>query len=345
MKVCIQYAVQGLNANINQDIITLSYMKTSTPVPFSDVQSEVLKNFIAIQDYTDVISFINKYGSIFKRKYGDIRFQEIKNESEVLKNILRMITILKKTKQAYDLIEKIKTLNLYFLNDVIKEYMQQLGKLNEYNKIDFWKNDKYKAGDAIRELLYFTNNEYEIEKDEDNEYIYVGLNGIPIDDLRIDIYHILNTLFTRILSHVTLQTHYIEKDYNFINIQEVDSLLEAIYLYVYNSLDTDNSIRTCNNPNCDNIIINKNERQDYCCDACRNRYNKKKNSHNPIELCINKYRQRAYNAYANNIIDKYTQEKINQDLLNKRNKLLKDNVQDIKIYEEAFTKILNKYIK
>lgn len=120
--------------------------------------------------------------------------------------------------------------------------------------------------------------------------------------------------------------------------------MEALYLYTYNKLDTDNPIRVCSNPNCDEIIISENKRKSFCSDDCRNRYNKNKNSNNPIELCINRYRQHAYNAYRKDIIDQYTQEKINQDLLNKRNKLKKDNVQDIKIYEEEFSKILKKYI-
>lgn len=342
MNTYIQYTVKGLNTNINANTISLSYMKTSTPVPFHDVQVEVYKSFIHIKENSDVISFINKYGNIFKGQ--SISFNKVKNEAKILRNMARITTMLKKPNEAYDIIENIKKLNLHFLNSIIEKYMKQLGKLDEYNKFDFWKDDKYKAGDAIKELLYIVNSNYEINKDDSDEYIFVGLNGIPIYNLKQDVYYILNTLFARILSHITLQTYYIAEEHTFRNIQKVNTLLEALYLYTYNKLDTYNPIRVCSNPNCDEIIISENKRKSFCSDDCRNRYNKNKNSNNPIELCINRYRQHAYNAYRKDIIDQYTQEKINQDLLNKRNKLKKDNVQDIKIYEEEFSKILKKYI-
>lgn len=343
MNIYIQYTVKGLNTNINGNTISLSYMKTSTPVPFHDVQVDVYTSFIHIKENTDVISFINKYGNIFKEQ--NISFNEVKNEAKILRNLVRMITILKKPKEAYDLMENIKKLNLHFLNTIIQKYMEQLGKLDEYNKFYFLKDDKYKAGYAIKELLYVIDNNYEIDKDDSDEYVFIGLNGIPIYNLKQDVYYILNTLFARILSHITLQTYYIEEEHTFRNIQKVNTLLEALYLYTYNRLDTDNPIRVCSNPNCDEIIISENKRKSFCSDTCRNRYNKNKNSNNPIELCINRYRQRAYRAYTNNIIDQFTQEQICQSLLETRDKLIKNNIPDIKIYEERFSKIIKQYIK
>lgn len=345
MNSYIQYTVKGLNTNVNGDIISLSYMKTSKAIPFNEIQSEVLKSFNSIQEDKDVILFINKYGSILKKIDVNIKFEDVKNEAKISKNINNMITLLKNTKEAYDLMEKLKNLDLDFLKNIIEEYIQRLGQLDEYNKYDLWKEDEYKVNTAINELLFITKSKYEIKKEDTEEYIFVRLRGIPLADLKEDVYYILNTLFTRILSNITLQTYYIENENTFRNVQKVNTLLEAIYLSIYNSLDTDNPIRNCNNPNCNNIIINENIKKQYCCNECRNRYNKNKNSNNPIELCINRYRERAYNAYCKKIIDDSTQKQINLNLLNKRNKLKKDNIQDIRIYEQEFNKILEKYIK
>lgn len=344
MDTYIQYTVKGLNANIKDNKIQLSFMKTSEPIPFFKIRDEISIKFKSLKTNEEIISFINSYGNIFKERNGSIDLQTLKDEVKILRNILRMITILKNVDDANDLIEKVKKLNLDFLDKKMQDYMQQLGKLEEYNNYYFWKNDKYKAGNAIKELKYAINNKYTIEKDNNEDYIFIGLHGIPLQDLKTDVYYILNTLFIRILSNVTLRLDYIDIKHNFRNSQQVHTLLEAIYLYVYNSLGTDNSIRSCNNPNCDNVLIGEHEKKKYCCDKCRNRYNKKINSYNPIEVCINKYRQRAYNAYCKNIVDQYTHKKIYQDLLNKRNKLLKDKVREINIYEKEFTKILEKYI-
>lgn len=343
MNTYIQYTVKGLNTNVDGNTITLSYMNTSKAVPFNKIQTEVYKSFISIKENSDIISFINKYGSIFTER--NISFNKVKHEVKILRDMARMTTMLRKSKEAYDLIENIKKLNLHFLNGTIEKYMKELGKLDENNQFDFWKDDKYKAGNAIKELLYVINNNYEIIKDNCEEYIFIRLNGIPIYNLKQDVYYILNTLFTRILSHITLQTYYVEEEHTFRNIQKVHTLLEALYLYTYNKLDTDNPIRVCSNPNCDEIIICENKKKSFCSDTCRNRYNKKKNSNNPIELCINRYRQHAYTAYTNGIINASIQEKIYQNLLAKRDKLKKDKIQDINVYEEEFTKILKKYIK
>lgn len=340
MDTYIQYTVKGLNASIEDNTIRLSFMKASEPIPFFKIKKEIFIKFKSLKTNEEIISFLNSYGNIFKERNGSIDLQTLKDEAKILRNILRMITILKNVDGANDLIEKVKKLNFDFLDKKIQYYMQQLGKLEEYNNYVFWKNDKYKAGNAIKELKYVINNKYTIEKD----YIFIGLHGIPLQDLKTDVYYILNTLFMRILSNVTLQLDYIDIKHNFRNRQQVNTLLEAIYLYVYNSLGTDNSIRSCNNPNCDNVLIGEHEKKKYCCDKCRNRYNKKINSYNPIEVCINKYRQRAYNAYCKNIVDQYTHKKIYQDLLNKRNKLLSGKVQEINMYEKEFTKILEKYI-
>ena len=339
----IQYTVKGLNAEINKDTIKLSYMNTSKPIPFFNVKKKIFKCFASIKNEKDIILFINEYGNIFKETRGNISLQKIKDEVEILRNIARMVTLLRKTEDANDLIEKIRNIDLEFLDNILRQYMEQLGTLDEYNNYDLWKNDKYKAGNAIKELLYITKNQYKIEKDSNEEYIFINLYGIPLYDLKNDVYYILNTLLIRILSNISLQTSYIQEEFTFRNTQKVNTLLEAIYLYAYNSLDTDNPIRNCNNPNCNKILIGEHIKKKYCCDRCRNNYNKKLSSNNSIKKLVAKYRQRAYYAYCNNKIDVTTQETIYKEILDARDKLHKNKIEEVEAYEKEFNKILKKY--
>lgn len=343
MNTYIQYIVKGQNTKIEGNNIKVSYNSTSKTVSFYEVKEEILKNFILLKTNEEIAKFINEYGNIFKEKVGTIRIERIKSEVNILNNIFRMITILQETNEAYDLMEKINNLDLEFLDIIIKDYMQQIGKMNEYDKEIFWKEDKYKAGNAIKEIQLIINNKYEVEKDNNKEYIFVGNYGIPLYDLKQDIYYILNTLMARILSNVELQIYYIEEEGSFKNKQNVNSLLEAMYIYVYNKLDTDNPIRHCNNPNCDKVLIGDNKRKIYCCDECRNKYNKKKGGKDPIQLLANSYKAKVYRAAKVGKINWNTAEDIYIKINEARNNLKKKQIEDIEEFQKVFDKIFKQY--
>ena len=50
MDTYIQYTVKGLNANIKDNKIQLSFMKTSEPIPFFKIRKEIFKTFKSLID-------------------------------------------------------------------------------------------------------------------------------------------------------------------------------------------------------------------------------------------------------------------------------------------------------
>ena len=176
--------------------------------------------------------------------------------------------------------------------------MMNIGRVQEYEEFSYWKDSEHKAGDAIKELIYYTSNKYIIEKvEEEVDYIFVGGNGTTLNEIILNIYYLINSLLSCVISNVLLKTSFDYENHKFIKYLKVNSLLEAIYLVTYNSLETEVPIRNCHNHNCFNVIVSQNNNKLYCSDECRSRANKRKGSLDDILKLTNAYKAVVYRYY------------------------------------------------
>ena len=150
----------------------------------------------------------------------------------------------------------------------------------------------------------------------------------------------INSLLSCVISNILLKTSFDYENHKFIKYLKVNSLLEAIYLVTYNSLEMEVPIRNCHNHNCCNVIISQNNNKLYCSDKCRSKVNKSKGSLDEILKATNAYKAVAYRNYKNGKITVEEQERI-YNQINIINKQLKSKkVETVEDYEKEYNKIL-----
>ena len=136
--------------------------KNGKAQPFMSIYEEIIKSFSAINTDEDIINFIKCYGSI--NNNTEISIEEFKEESKIYRMLLKMIDIVEiKNENSNIVLENIKKLDFKLIDNYIRRHMINIGKVQEYEEFSYWKDSEYKAGDAIKELRYYTSNKYIIE--------------------------------------------------------------------------------------------------------------------------------------------------------------------------------------
>lgn len=314
--------------------------KNGKSQPFMSVYEEIVKSFAAIDTDEDVFNFIKCYGSI--NNNTEISIEEFKEESQIYRMLLKMIDIVEiKEENSNIVLENIKKLDFKLIDNYIRRYMINIGKVQEYEEFSYWKDSEYKAGDAIKELIYYISNKYIIKKVEGEEdYVFVSGRGTTLNEIILNIYCLINSLLSCVISNILLKTSFDYENHKFIKYLKVNSLLEAIYLVTYNSLEMEVPIRNCHNHNCCNVIISQNNNKLYCSDKCRSKVNKSKGSLDEILKATNAYKAVAYRNYKNGKITVEEQERI-YNQINIINKQLKSKkVETVEDYEKEYNKIL-----
>ena len=168
--------------------------KNGKSQPFMSVYEEIVKSFAAIDTDEDVFNFIKCYGSI--NNNTEISIEEFKEESQIYRMLLKMIDIVEiKEENSNIVLENIKKLDFKLIDNYIRRYMINIGKVQEYEEFSYWKDSEYKAGDAIKELIYYISNKYIIKKVEGEEdYVFVSGRGTTLNEIILNIYFLINSL-------------------------------------------------------------------------------------------------------------------------------------------------------
>lgn len=335
----ILYSVVGKEVLIENERIKLLNKTLTKPTPFFNIHKEILNRFAAIHSNNDIINFINNYGNIKGSEEHTTSY--FKEQSEIYSILLKLIDIVTNNEETDIMLQNIKLINLEKVNNHIKKYMSDNGNLKEYETNNYWKDIKYKSGIAIKELNYIIQSNYSIENDNGTDYIFISNVGEPIYKIIENIYYIIHNLFSIVLNDISLEIYFDIDKHQLGNYIRVNSLLEAIYLVTFNSLETDMPIRNCHNHNCYNVIISTNKNKFYCSDLCRSNANKKKISSNPIKKLTNAYKQKVYRLYNSNKIDSTTQEKFYKIFNNKEKEFMNKNIKNIEAYKKEYDKIID----
>lgn len=314
--------------------------KNGKAQPFMSIYEEIIKSFSAINTDEDIINFIKCYGSI--NNNTEISIEEFKEESKIYRMLLKMIDIVEiKNENSNIVLENIKKLDFKLIDNYIRRHMINIGKVQEYEEFSYWKDSEYKAGDAIKELRYYTSNKYIIENVDSNvDYVFVGGSGTTLNEIILNVYYLINSLLLCVISNVLLRTSFDYENHKFIKYLKVNSLLEAIYLVTYNSLETEVPIRNCHNHNCCNVIISQNNNKLYCSDKCRSKVNKTKGSLDEILKATNAYKAVVYRYYQKEKITVEEQEKIYNQINKAKEQLKSKKIETVEDYEKEYNKIL-----
>lgn len=332
----IQYIVKGKEARIINEQIVLSVNKNSKAESFELKKDEIIKKFSTINSNEDISSFINEYGYILKEDKGNVTI--FNEEVSAYRSGLKIIDILKNEKNIDIVLEKIRELNFQSIDNKLRRYMNKIGKIEEYQQETYFKDEEYKALDAIKELKSIINSNKCFIKDE---IIFIGHIGISIYEVWNDLYSILNSIMASVLSNITLKLDYSGMEQmKFIQGYKVNTLLEAIYLYTYNTLTKDSPIRNCHNIQCNNPIISTNAKKLFCSDQCRSKYNKNKNSKDEIEKLTNAYKQRLYRKYEKGEIAEEYQLKGYERINKIKKELIEKKVEEKSRFQKEYHKII-----